>query len=98
MSKTRSVDTDISANPRKTAGEKVAGWLVFAASPTFAIMALLTSEPANRPQLLHSAPHTAPLSGMVTMYLLMAILHAAPWLKLLLDGRGEGMSKQESSR
>jgi len=45
-----------------------------AGSPTFAIMAL--QWPA----------HISPLSGMVTMYLLMSAFREALWLKLI---RGE---------
>jgi hypothetical protein len=52
--------------------------------PTFAIMALLTGGLGGGPaEMLCSAAHVSPLSGMVTMYLLMSAFHAAPWLKLI---------------
>jgi hypothetical protein len=62
-----------------------ADWLHLAAAPSFAIMALLTGMPGpDAPDLLCSAAHHAsPLSGMVSMYLLMSVFHATPWLKLM---------------
>jgi hypothetical protein len=38
-------------------------------------------------EMLCSAAHVSPLSGMVTMYLLMSAFHAAPWLKLIRTRR-----------
>jgi hypothetical protein len=39
---------------------------------------------AGQPGLLCAATQYAfPLSGMVSMYLLMSVFHAAPWLKLV---------------
>jgi hypothetical protein len=58
--------------------------LALAASPTFALMALLSAVLGGGPaELLCSAAHASPLSGMVTMYLLMSAFHAAPWLRLI---------------
>lgn len=69
---------------RNAAALRVADGLVLAASPTFAIMALLTGVLGGGPaDILCSAAHASPLSGMVTMYLLMSAFHAAPWLKLI---------------
>ncbi len=59
-----------------------ARWLSLAASPTFAIMALLTAGDA-RADMLCSAGGASPLGGMATMYLLMAAFHAGPWLRLM---------------
>jgi hypothetical protein len=68
---------------RRTAGKlRAADALALAASPTFAVMALLTAVLGGGPaEVLCSA--ASPLSGMVTMYLLMSAFHAAPWLKLI---------------
>jgi hypothetical protein len=62
----------------------VAVWLRLAATPTFAIMALLTGLLGGGPMdLLCSASHGSPLSGMTPMYLLMSAFHSPPWLKLI---------------
>ena len=62
-----------------------ADWLCFAAAPTFAIMALLTSVLGGGPlDILCSVAHgSSPLSGMAPMYALMSAFHSAPWLKLI---------------
>jgi hypothetical protein len=67
----------------------IAKWLSLAATPTFAIMALLTGVlGGGRPDVLCSAAHDAsPLTGMVPMYLLMSAFHSAPWLKLVSSRR-----------
>ena len=64
-------------------------WLSLAAAPTFAMMALLTGiHGAGMPEMLCSAAQDAsPLSGMVTMYLLMSTFHSGPWLKLVFSRR-----------
>ena len=66
-----------------------AGWLSFAATPTFEIMALLTGVFGRTPDMLCSAAHEgSPLAGMAAMYFLMTVLHSGPWLKLLSQRRG----------
>lgn len=59
--------------------------LQFAAAPTFAAMALLTALAGNGAQdiLCATAQHASPLTGMVSMYVLMSAFHAAPWLTLM---------------
>src|SRR3954452_18118789 len=49
-----------------------AGWLSFAATPTFGIMALLTGVFGRAPDMLCSAEHDggSPLAGMGAMYVL----------------------------
>lgn len=60
----------------------IAKWLGLAATPTFATMALLTSAHGGSPMdLLCSASHTSPLTGMLPMYLLMSLFHSAPWFE-----------------
>jgi hypothetical protein len=68
---------------------RVADWLSLAAAPTFAVMALLTACLGGaRPALLCSAIGGAsPMTGMVTMYVLMSAFHSAPWLKLVSSWR-----------
>jgi len=63
-------------------GTGFAKWLGLAASPTFAAMALLTSL-GSGPMVLCSGTTGFPLGGMVPMYLLMSVFHAAPWLKVI---------------
>lgn len=62
-----------------------ANGLHLAAAPSFAVMALLTGMlgPGAPELLCSSAHHASPLSGMVSMYLLMSVFHATPWLKLM---------------
>ena len=64
-----------------------ADWLSLAAAPTFAVMALMTAT-SGQPQWLCTAAHLgSPLSGMVSMYLLMSAFHTAPWLRLISGRR-----------
>jgi hypothetical protein len=82
-----------------TAGLPVAEWLSLAAAPTFAIMALLTRiHGGGMPDLLCSAIHgTSPLTGMVSMYLLMSAFHLTPWLRLISHlRRGTHLSLREA--
>jgi hypothetical protein len=61
-----------------------ADWLHLAAAPTFAVMALLTVVGGGASDILCAAGQGAsPLTGMVTMYLLMSGFHLAPWLRLM---------------
>ena len=60
-------------------------WLCLAATPTFAVMALLTGV-GGTPDILCSATQAAsPVNGMAVMYLLMSAFHASPWLKLISE-------------
>ena len=58
-------------------------WLALAASPTFAVMALLTGVMGGPAEMLCSSVMGMPLGGMVVMYLLMSAFHLAPWLRLV---------------
>jgi hypothetical protein len=63
-------------------------WLCLAATPTFAMMALLTVVLGRgAPDVLCAAATASPLGGMVPMYLLMSAFHAAPWLRLVSGRR-----------
>src|SRR5512141_1278982 len=65
----------------------LAKWLCLAATPTFAIMALLTCLNGSPMDTLCSSGPAAPLSGMVPMYPLMSAFHSGPWLKLIRGRR-----------
>ena len=56
-----------------------APWLALAASPTFALMACITTGDAASFALCASATS---LHRMTAMYTLMSLFHLAPWLKL----------------
>jgi hypothetical protein len=69
---------------RGSAARVATDWLCLAATPTFAVMALLTACDGGQPDMLCAAmQHASPLGGMVPMYLLMSVFHVAPWLKLI---------------
>ena len=59
-----------------------AGWLAFAASPTFALMAWIAANDVSPMALCSSGSSVLPLDGMTAMYLLMGLFHLAPWLEL----------------
>lgn len=61
----------------------VADWLHLAATPAFALMALLTGLTGGD-MLCGTA---SPLGGMVPMYLLMSAFHLPPWLRLMAGRR-----------
>jgi len=61
----------------------LARFLCLAATPTFAIMGLVTGLIGSPMDGLCASGHGALLSGMVPMYLFMSAFHAPPWLKLI---------------
>jgi hypothetical protein len=73
-----------------------AGWLPLAAAPSFLAMAVVTGQ-GSAPDMLCMAPDASPLTGMVPMYLLMSVFHAAPWLTLFASRRG-GNGRNERCR
>jgi hypothetical protein len=81
-----------------TAALGAADRLSLAAAPAFAIMALLTAAHGGGPaDILCSATlGVSQLSGMVPMYLLMSIVHTAPWLKLITGRRKAAPTKGET--
>ena len=59
-----------------------ADWLALAAAPSFALMALFSATRGSGPaELLCAAAGGAPLTGMATMYALMSLFHAGPWIR-----------------
>jgi len=74
----------------REAASQLARWLGLAATPTFAVMAVLTAMTSSGPaDMLCSAGHGLALGGMVPMYLLMSAFHSAAWLRLI-SGRRAG--------
>ncbi len=70
-----------------TAARRLARWLALAATPTFAIMAVLTAVIGNAPaDMVCSAGHGSLLGGMVPMYLLMGVFHSGAWMRLVPEG------------
>ncbi len=61
-------------------------WLALAASPCFAVMALVSA--ADPMAMMCSVPGGWPIGGMTMMYALMSVFHAAPWLGLVQWGSG----------
>lgn len=61
-------------------------WLGLAASPTFALMALIATADASPMALCGAGARVLPIDGMTAMYILMSLFHLPPWLKLA--GRG----------
>lgn len=71
------------------AAPALARWLGLAATPTFAIMAVLTAMIGDgAADMLCGAGQGSLLGGMVPMYLLMSAFHAAAWLRLMAEWRG----------
>lgn len=64
-------------------------WLGLAATPTFAAMAVVSAGHGAMMAdgLCAMAGGGSPMSGMVTMYLLMGLFHVSPWLRLIGGAR-----------
>src|SRR5690348_823438 len=65
-----------------------ADWLNLAATPTFAVMALVTHRAGVNGQSMMSSmsPSASPIDGMVPMYVMMSVFHAAAWIRLVARG------------
>jgi hypothetical protein len=61
----------------------IADALAYAASPTFALLALVAASDASRMALCSASGGMPPFDGMMTMYLLMSLFHLPPWLRLI---------------
>jgi hypothetical protein len=65
----------------------IAKGLYLAATPTFAIMALVTAASGGSDVICAAAPDASSFSGMALMYVLMSAFHLPPWLKLIASRR-----------
>jgi hypothetical protein len=72
----------------EVAARHLARWLGLAATPAFAIMAVLTAMLDGPADMLCGSGHGSLLGGMVPMYLLMSAFHSAAWLRLVSEWRG----------
>ena len=70
----------------RAAARRGGDWLCLAATPTFAIMALVTAF-YDSPDICSIGPGASVLSGMALMYALMSAFHLSPWLKLVSFSR-----------
>lgn len=63
------------------------GWLYLAATPVFALMALLTALLGAAPGdvFCGSGQGALSLTGMVPMYALMSAFHAGPWIRMIFS-------------
>lgn len=81
-----------------TAARHLARWLALAATPTFAIMAVLTAMiSGGSADMLCAAGHGSLLGGMVPMYLLMSAFHSAAWLRLVAERQGKSSLRTPSA-
>jgi hypothetical protein len=87
-----------SARDRQRPRVKAASVLLFAAAPTFGIMALLTAaQSAAMPDVLCSSSRGGWfLTGMVPMYSLMSAFHLTPWLKFVGGRQGFAHHDQQA--
>ncbi|MFB6461589.1 hypothetical protein [Bradyrhizobium tunisiense] len=85
---TPAVSTATGRDDGVAAVRHLARWLALAATPTFAIMALLTAVLGDgAADMLCVTGHGSPLGGMVPMYLLMSAFHSAAWLRWIAERR-----------
>jgi hypothetical protein len=57
-------------------------WLGFAAAPTFALMAWISTVGSPGMTMCSAASPFIAINDMALMYLLMSLFHVSPWLKL----------------
>jgi hypothetical protein len=81
----------MTSKPHRTAGGNASArgaalWLCLAASPTFALLALVTAVSGAPDMMCSMGEGASPFGGMVPMYLLMSVFHLVPWLKLMSAG------------
>ena len=76
------------AKSRRFSIESLRAAISLAATPIFGLMALLCNVYQDKlSAFCATGPGTFPLTGMVWMYVLMSLLHAGAWLRLLEAGQ-----------
>ena len=92
-------DEAIGRGSRNMAALGAVDWLGLAATPTFAIMALLTGVLGGERMVMTygTAPSPSAICGMVPMYLLMSGFHFAPWLRFIASRRSSSVRLYEGS-
>ena len=99
MTETSASDITRGDGESVAAARVIAGWLHLAAAPTFAVMALSTVIlDGGPPNALCVAAGGSALNTMAPMYLLMAVFHLTPWLKLISRRHPESQSCRDSFR
>ncbi len=73
----------ISDDSRRAFVARAADAIGLAATPTFAVLALLSASGGGMPDMLCSGMQGSPLGGMTAMYALMSGFHAAAWLRMI---------------
>jgi len=73
----------------KAAGPPAANLLCFAATPTFAVMALWTAAAVGPAEMICNSGSALFPNGMAAMYALMSVFHLSPWLGLLSNLRND---------
>lgn len=74
---------------------RLANGLYLAATPTFAVMALLTGLGDDPMSQVCSSGAGSLLSGMLPMYVLMSMFHSPVWLKLII-GRSAALKRRHT--
>ena len=69
------------SNEWRTTAFGVADFLHLAATPTFALLAVVTAISGSGPMTCMEMAGASLLDSMGFMYLLMAVFHAGPWMK-----------------
>jgi hypothetical protein len=85
---------------RKFAVFCTSDWLPLAATPIFALMAVVTGIlDSGAYQICSPAEiRMSPLAGMAPMYALMCAFHVTPWLRLIsAERRGGGVEARDPS-
>lgn len=79
----RAPNTDLLPCCNEGRFDGLVNWLSYAATPVFAAMALYSIAFHGPEMICLASPEGTLPSGMISMYILMSIFHATPWLRLV---------------